>query len=179
MLSLVAVTSLVFFLHTVMGQIHPQSHGMQFPHTSPGQMNQQVSTGMHSMQGVGACSCQIRCCPDHTSPRRLPPYTNVPNMYSNTCCGCVYCPSFIGPGPFFPMGWPMLTPLASIQMAMAMPMANEPPEGPDAPDAPDAPDTPDVPDAPELEGPEEADPPELEGQEIERDEEIESDNSES
>ncbi|XP_061196595.1 uncharacterized protein LOC133204868 [Saccostrea echinata] len=171
MFSLVAVSSLVLLLHTVTGQMHSQRPGMQFPHTSSGQMNRQASTGMQTVRSLGACSCQIRCCPDHTSPRRLPPYTNLPHIYSSNCCGCVYCPSFIGPGPFFPMGWPMLTPLSSIQMAMAT--ANEPPE------APDAPDTPDVPDAPELEGPEVADPPELEGQEIEGDEEIEGENVET
>lgn len=137
--------------------------------------NDCLLTGMQPLQQLEACSCQIRCCAEHTSPRRLPPYTNQPHVYHESCCGCVYCPSFIGPGPFFPVGLPMLTPLASIQMAISA-QPYEVPDTPDQPDVPDVPDVQDVPDVPELILP---DPPEIKSPEIKGPEEVEQDSAES
>lgn len=137
--------------------------------------NDCLLTGMQPLQQLEACSCQIRCCAEHTSPRRLPPYTNQPHVYHESCCGCVYCPSFIGPGPFFPVGMPMLTPLASIQMAISA-QPYEVPDAPDQPDVPDVPDVQDVPDVPELILP---DPPEIKSPEIKGPEEVEQDSAES
>nr|XP_022345773.1 uncharacterized protein LOC111138207 [Crassostrea virginica] len=171
MLSLVAIQSLLFIMPTISGQVHHQSTGFNMGN---GQFQLQGSSGLHSLQMMGTCSCQIRCCADHTSLRRLPPYTNQPHVYHTTCCGCVYCPSFIGPGPFYPLGMPMLTPLASIQMAYVQPSEEQ--DTPDQPDAPDVPDAPELPEGQEIKIP---DPPEIEGPEIESPEGSEQDNTES
>lgn len=70
---------------------------------------------------------------------------------------------------------PMLTPLASIQMAISA-QPYEVPDAPDQPDVPDVPDVQDVPDVPELILP---DPPEIKSPEIKGPEEVEQDSAES